>query len=136
MRKNLQYCRQHPIDSIEFVIDKSFSWYAEHLLYLLNMHAQTQFEKKIWVRPNLCLLKHCTVVKWQQTIFPTENTEYKLFTLNYEEWIVEELLWWTRRKTSNHQFLTHSWSMANWHYAWLLIAKEDIEKALFDTQEL
>jgi hypothetical protein len=130
MAKNLQYCHSHPIDNIEFAIYKSYTWYAEHLLYLLNIHAQNLFEKKLWVRPDLCLLKHCKVVEWQQTIFPTEKTEYKLFTLDYEAWIVEELLWWKRRKTQNHQFLTHSWTMINWLYMWLLISKEDIEKAL------
>ncbi len=62
MRENLKFCHKNSIDNIEFALYLRFSWYAKHLLYLLNMHAQTQFDKKIWVRPDLCLLKNCIVV--------------------------------------------------------------------------
>lgn len=127
--KNLRYLLEHPIEDIQYRIYKSFAWHAKQVLYILNMHAQTQLEKKIGSKPDLCLLTNCNVLPWQQTVFTTEETKCKLLWFDIDTLLIQELFWTERRKPNQEKYLTHSWTMSNWLYCGLLISEEDIQNA-------
>lgn len=128
--KNLRHLLLNPVEGIQYRMDKSFTWHAEHVLYLLNMHAQTQIEKKLWIKPDLCLLTNCDVRPGQQAILTTPATESKLLWFDVDALLIQELFWTEWRKPNLSQYLTTSWKMANGLYCGLLISEEDIRNAL------
>ncbi len=117
----------HPIEWINFGVCDNFSWYAKHVLYILNIHAQDQIEIKLWVRPTVSVFTHCIVDEWQQRIVPTSQTESKLFWPMWDNWIIHECFWTERRKPRLPQYLTPKWLMSNGDWCRLLISQDDIK---------
>lgn len=131
---NRLFCLQNPIENKQFLLYEWFSWFAECILYLLNMHAQSELEKKLWIKPDLCILTNCMVIDWQQTVFPTSETKSKLYTLDMEKRLIIEPFWNDWRPVNYSQYLTTSWLMSNGMYCWLLISQKDVYRALYDNR--
>jgi hypothetical protein len=124
------YCLTTTIDDIEFRKDAYFSWFANHILYILSEHAKMWFKQKIWLQPDFCIFTNCEVIEQQCSIISTPESRYKIFWFDRTKGLREELLWWTRRIPSKTWYVTTPWLTAHWEECWLLISTQDIEKAL------
>ncbi len=59
--KLLTRIRNSQIDGDSFTVYKAYEWYAQKVLYILNMQAKKNFFEKYGIEPDFAIISDCIV---------------------------------------------------------------------------